>query len=357
MRNFINIDKTSYINAINLELGLYFPLKGFVTLENYESILSKKKIDKINFTIPINLFCSKTKFNKLKIGETVNLKYKKEIIGFINLESKFIVKKFSFLRSIFGTTSTKHLGVKNYSKKLEKNPFSLGGKVFLNRNKVSKFFKINNFDTIRKLKKIKNRDAAFSTRNIPHIGHNLIQKKIIENKKNLSIFLILSIKNKYTEKVLLGSYKALKLNKIFKNINILFIHFPTFFAGPNEAFLQAKIFENLKFKSFYVGRDHAGYKSFYNKFDAQKIFKKIKSKIKIIKLNEPMMCSSCKVAIINKYQKKKTCPLCQGHKLSELNGTDIKILIKRKKADILLKLLDPFVFSFFKKKNFSLQNE
>ena len=56
------------------------------------------------------------------------------------------------------------------------------------------------------------------------------------------------------------------------------------------------------------------------------------------------------------YKKKKTCPLCQGHKLSELNGTDIKFLLKRKKADILLKLLDPSVFNFFKKKNFSLQN-
>ena len=356
MRNFINIDKSSYINAINLELGLYFPLKGFVTLENYKSILSKKKIDNINFTIPINLFCSKTKFEKLKIGEIVSLKYKRDIIGYITLESKFIVKKFSFLRSIFGTTSTKHLGVKNYSKKIEKNPFSLGGKVFIYRNKVSKFFKINNFDKIKKLKKVKNRDVAFSTRNIPHIGHNLIQKKIIENKKNLIIFLILTIKNKYAEKVLLGSYKALKLNKIFRNINILFIYFPTFFAGPNEAFLQAKIFENMKFKSFYVGRDHAGYKSFYDKFDSQKIFNKIKSKIKIIKLNEPMMCNSCEVAIINKYKKKKNCPLCQGHKLSELNGTDIKFLLKRKKADILLKLLDPSVFNFFKKKNFSLQN-
>ena len=112
----------------------------------------------------------------------------------------------------------------------------------------------------------------------------------------------------------------------------------------------------MKFKSFYVGRDHAGYKSFYKKFNSQEIFKKIKSKIKIIKLNEPMLCNSCKVPIINKYKYKKSCPLCNGKKLSELNGTDIKILIKKKKKDILLGLLDPSVFNFFKKNNFTLLN-
>jgi len=357
MKKFIIIDKSDYINAINLQLGLYYPLRGFATLKESTSILLKKKINNVNFTIPINLFCSKVKFNEFKLGEKINLKFKNEIIGVIILKSKFKMDKKFFLRSIFGTTNKTHLGVNNYSKKLQKNPYSLGGKVFIYRNKIKKFFKINNFDTLKKLDKIKYKDAAFSTRNIPHIGHNLIQKKIIERKKKLTIFLILSIKNKYTKKVLIDSYKALKKNKIFKEINILFIYLPTFFAGPNEAFFQAKIFENMKFKSFYVGRDHAGYKAFYKKFDSQQIFKKINSKIKIIKLNEPMICNSCEIPIINKYKQKNSCPLCSGKELSELNGTDIKILIKRKKKDILKGLLDPFVFNFFKKNNFSLHSE
>ena len=153
----------------------------------------------------------------------------------------------------------------------------------------------------------------------------------------------------------MNSYKALKRNKIFKKTNIFFIYLPTFFAGPNEAFFQAKIFENMKFKSFYVGRDHAGYKKFYGKFDSQEIFKKIKSKIKIIKFNEPMMCKFCKIPVINKYKNRKSCPNCKSKNLSELNGSNIKILIKRKKRDILSKVLDPFVFNILKRNNFSLQ--
>jgi len=356
VKKIVNIDKSDYINAINMHLGLYNPLEGFVTLKEYENILKKKKLKKKNFLIPLNLFCTQEKARQYKLGENIYFKYKKEIVGFISLKSKFKVNKKKLMMLIFGTTSQLHKGVKIYKKKIDEKKISLGGKVFIFENKVKKFFYNNNISTVKKLKKIKNLNASFSTRNIPHIGHNLIQKKIIEITKNLTIFLILSEKNKYNEKILFNSYKALKKNKIFNKINIFFIYIPTFFAGPKETFLQAKIFENLKFKSFYVGRDHAGYKKFYGKFDSQKIFDQIKCKIKIIKFNEPMMCEKCKIPVINKFKNKRCCPTCKSDKLYELNGTDIKNLIKTKKIVVLSKLLDPLVFNFLKKKKFSLQN-
>ncbi len=92
MKTFINIDKSDYINAINLYLGLYHPLKGFCTFKEYTQITKLKKIDKINFTIPINLFCSKNKASKLKIGDSLNLKYKNDIVGYLSLKSVFKVK-------------------------------------------------------------------------------------------------------------------------------------------------------------------------------------------------------------------------------------------------------------------------
>ena len=50
---------------------------------------------------------------------------------------------------------------------------------------------------------------------------------------------------------------------LYKNINIIKILLPSFFAGPNEAYLQATCFNNLGFKGFVVGRDHAGHKKFF----------------------------------------------------------------------------------------------
>jgi len=356
MINFINIDRSDYINAINLYLGLYKPLKGFVCHDDHNSILKKNKLKKVNFTIPINVFCSREKYNELKVGEKINLKFKNEIVGFLNLQSKFLVNKNSFLNSVFGTTSKKHIGVYKFSKKIDKNPGALGGKVIINPIKIKKFFNNNNLQMIKKLKKIKNKISAFSTRNIPHVGHNLIQQKIIKTQKEITIFLILSIKNKYSSNTLNKSYLSLKKNKFFKKINILSINLPTFFAGPKEAFFQAKIFENLGYKFFYVGRDHAGYKSFYGKFESQEIFNKLNLKIKIIKFNEPMFCENCKTPVINKFKNKNSCPICNNKFLSELNGKDIKSMIKRKNRVLLSKFLDKNIYDFFKKKNFSLQN-
>ena len=354
MKSFINIDKSDYINTINLFLGLYYPLKGFCTFNEYTEISTLKKLNKINFTIPINLFCSKIKASKVKIGDSIILKYKNDIIGYLFLKSVFTVNKKDYIKSIFGTNDLNHLGVNNYNKKINKAPISLGGDIFLLKSKVKKYFKYDNLINIKKIKKNNKRDVAFSTRNIPHIGHNLIQQNILKRKKNLSIFLILGIKNKYNEKILINSYKSLKKNKIFKNLNLFFIYLPSFFAGPNEAFFQAKIFENLKYNYFYVGRDHAGYKFYYNKFESQSIFNKLKTKIKIIKLNEPVICNKCEYVFFNKF--KKICPNCSNNDLLELNGSDIKILIKRKKTKLLSKFLDPSIFNFLKKTNFSLQD-
>ena len=106
----------------------------------------------------------------------------------------------------------------------------------------------------------------------------------------------------------------------------------------------------MGYRFFYIGRDHAGFKSCYDKFASQEIFKKLKSDIKIIKFNEPMFCENCNIPIINKFKNKKFCPICKSKFLSELNGTDIKLLIKLKNKVLLSKFLEKNVYNFFKKK-------
>ena len=44
MNKFINIDRTDYINAINLHLNIYNPLKGFVTHKEFVYFTEKKLI-------------------------------------------------------------------------------------------------------------------------------------------------------------------------------------------------------------------------------------------------------------------------------------------------------------------------
>ena len=49
---------------------------------------------------------------------------------------------------------------------------------------------------------------------------------------------------------------------LYKNINIIKILLPSFFAGPNEAYLQATCFNNLGFKGFVVAEITLDIKSF-----------------------------------------------------------------------------------------------
>ena len=125
------------------------------------------------------------------------------------VRSKFEIQKKKIFKKVFGTSSKFHLGVNTYNEKIKKKNFLLVEKFFY-KNKLKKHFYTNNFITIKKLKKIGKSDTSFSTRNIPHMGHNLIQKIIDKKKKKLTIFLILGVKNKYNPKILMNSYKALK---------------------------------------------------------------------------------------------------------------------------------------------------
>ena len=73
-----------------------------------------------------------------------------------------------------------------------------------------------------------------------------------------------------------------------------------------------------------VGRDHAGYKNFYKKYESQNFCKKNekKIKIKILKFNEPFLCKSNKV-----FNDKK---LCKGEKFL-ISGTYIRNLLLKKR--------------------------
>ena len=144
------------------------------------------------------------------------------------------------------------------------------------------------------------------------------------------------------------SYKILKKNvNLYKNIEIAKIYLPSFYAGPNEAFLQASYLDNLGFKYFLVGRDHAGFKNFFKKYESQNIFKKLKNlNIKIIKTKEPLMCVNC-----NKigFEDKKFCKCFGRRTMVSINGKDIKRMLKLNKLRSLKKFTNIHIFEYLKK--------
>ena len=353
LKNIDNIDKkfqidlkvNDYINLINLSTGLYRPLRGFCNSTEVRNIVNFKRINKKkNWTIPIILnFKSKIKIDFKKFYK---LRYNNKVIGLIKPNDIFNLNKNKFCKKVFSTSSKKHPYVKFlYSL----NNSFVGGKVyllkeFLPKDKYLAFNQHRNKGNNIFFKK----STVFSTRNICHLGHQFIHEYIIKKNKKLTIAIIENDKNKFDPRMIIESYNILKKKlSLYKSIKITKITLPSFYAGPNEAYLQATCFKNLGFKAFIVGRDHAGFKNFFKKYESQNVFDKLKDlKIKIFKTKEPFLCSKCKKI---GFELSNFCN-CKNSKYHlSINGKNIKKMLLKKKFKTSEKFLNLHILKYLKK--------
>tara|TARA_B110000091_G_scaffold210972_1_gene254790 strand:+ start:538 stop:1602 length:1065 start_codon:yes stop_codon:yes gene_type:complete len=338
----INLAEHEFIDLINLGLGLYKPLKGFNTKKEFENILLYQKFDKIkNWTVPILLNTKKKNLDI--IDKECFLIYKKKKIGTIKVESLFKINKKKYCQKIFNTNSHYHPTVRKIYKSFN---MYIGGeiKIFKNYFKKDKNFAHNIF---KLNKSVFSNSTVFTTRNICHLGHQLIHEKIIKSKKKLLICIIQSEKNKFNPDFVVKSYEQLRLQeKIYKNVQIAKIYLPSLMAGPNEAYLQASYLNNLNCKSFIIGRDHAGYKKSFKKYEAQKIFDKFKDlKIKIIKTKEPLLCNICKTVFFSNIGKCK-CKISVKRSILSIDGVTVKKYLLSNNIGKVSKFLNAVVAKF-----------
>ena len=342
MINSINLNEQEFINLINLGLGLYRPLKGFNTNKEFKDILLYKKINKVkSWTIPILLNTKKKKVPSL--GENCLLIYKKKNIGIIKVESLFKIDKKRYCKIVFNTNSHSHPTVKKIHKSLN---MYIGGriKIFKNYLKGDKNFAYNIYKYNRS---VFSNSTVFTTRNICHLGHQLIHEKMIKSKKKLLICFIQSEKNKFNPNFIIKSYQQLKLkDKLYKNIKIMKIYLPSLMAGPNEAYLQACYLNNLNCKSFIIGRDHAGFRKSFKKYESQAIFNNLKNlKIKIIKTKEPILCENCNTVFFSEIETCK-CKFDKKKSLLSIDGRNIKKYLLTNNTKKANKFLNTVVAKF-----------
>ena len=342
---YIDIDHDDFINLLNICVGFYKPIHNFSNLHDVHSILTNNKMfnDK-NWTIPILLKCKLKK--KFKKNQYYIIKFKNKTVGCLKFKDLFEINKKIFTKKVFGTLNKSHPGVKRF---LKSGSHFFDGECYISKELIPKnkyFKKTLLISKSNKKPELKN-SVAFSTRNICHKGHEFILNYLESKYKNLFIVLIETPKNKYDPNFLIKSYEYLK--KIKKvPYNIILIYLPLFLAGPKEAFIQSKVISNIGIKTFLVGRDHAGVKKFYNKYDSQKIFFKIKEKKpKIERIKEPLLCLKCKK--IKFSDGKQRCFNCfSNNNFIGINGVNVKKLIVKKSKKVS-NFLDDQMLSFIKK--------
>lgn len=297
----IKLAKERVFELKSIAFGVYSPLEGFMTKTDFNSVLKRMTLKSgVFWPIPIILDISKSEAESLNKQEKIFLMDQngKKKLAIMKVEEIFPFNKNAFCRYVFGTNDTKHPGVK---KAMGMKSHLLGGRVGLIDLNRSPFPKYNLRPTeVRKIfnKKGWRRIVGFHTRNVPHRGHEHIQREAL--KKTDGIFLNPLVGNKkdgdFTNELVLKTYVYLAKYVLPKGKAVLgVLPYSPYYAGPKEALLTAIIRKNFGCSHFIVGRDHTGVGNFYRLEDYKRMFEKFEKKIgiKIFHFGKAFYCKVC----------------------------------------------------------------
>ena len=288
VNNFINaskIDDDLFILDVdlglkkeieNISFGVFSPLKGFISEEDFINVLKKGRLSNdLPWTIPILLDIDTDTARKVKDESEVALRNNGKIFGILYVKDLYNFDKLQSAKSIFQTDDRSHPGVSSY----------LNMKDTLVEGEVKTLNTLNLDDKIRLTplqvrEEINNHGwkstVAFQTRNVPHVAHEMLQKAVLNIYDGLFINPLIGKKKTgdFKDEVILESYKSL-INNYYPKSKIIFstLHTEMKYAGPKEAIHHAIMRKNFGCSHIIIGRDHAGVGNYYAPFDAQNIFR------------------------------------------------------------------------------------
>ncbi len=350
----VDINSEEYTNLENIATGIYSPLDGYMDEQNYQSVLTRGRLkNDVAWTIPILMHLDKEVINKLEPGELAFFRYESNIVGNIRISDVFSIEPGGYAENVYGTVDKNHPGV---AKIFSKSPHVIGGKICLYKRPVYPVFSDYHLTPKETRLLFKERGwkkvVAFQTRNVPHIGHEYVQKTALSTMDGLFINPLMGKKKKgdFKDEVILNSYKVLLDQYYPKDRTVMSVlTCPMHYAGPREAIFHAIMRQNYGCTHFIVGRDHAGVGNYYGPFDAHKIFDRYQDlKIEPVFFKSFFKCNKCD-AIAND----KTCDHSEEY-IVNFAGTQIrKTLVEGDRpssdvmrpevADEILKYDNPFV--------------
>ena len=313
------------VDLENIAWGVYSPLRGPNGSEELVSILDTMRLpDDTPWTIPILLPKFEGEFSE---GDTVLLTHRGTVVARITVEEIYTFDRKEIAEKVFKTTDPNHPGVKQLYNRPDTfiagdillveelpNPFA---DYTLKPHETRVLFKEKGWKTI----------VGFQTRNVPHLGHEYVQKSALTFVDGLLISPVLGKKKPgdYKDEVILKAYQTLFEHYYPKNTAVLsFLRYPMRYAGPREAVHHAIMRKNLGCTHFAVGRDHAGVGNYYGPYEAHEIFNEFPDLgITPLFFREFFYCKKCG-GIVNE----KICPHGEEYRI-RFSGTKIREMIRR----------------------------
>jgi len=301
--------------CIDLAYGFFTPLQGFMGKADVESVCERMTLaNGTLWPIPIvfDIANDEIKEKGIKEKDNILLTYRGNPLAILEIEEIFNYHKLDLEQAVLGTTDLEHPGVKMYN--ALKDTF-IGGKVTLvNTIKFNPPFDKFWYTPLQLREKFAHkgweRIVAHQTRNVPHTGHEWLMKgawfstngdlPVEKIKTGILVSCIIGPKrigDYIDEAIVLGQQKLHDAKYFRDDIHIVsFVLWDMRYAGPKEAILHAIIRTNLGCTHHMFGRDHAGVGSYYDPYDAHRIFDQILKnslKIKPVRILEWWYCPIC----------------------------------------------------------------
>ena len=343
----LKISNETIEDLFNIAYGVFSPLEGFMLEEDVNSIIQNDRLaNDLPWTIPITLDVTKEIASKFKTGEEIALiNGVEEPIGIIKLEQIFEHNKKAIAQSVFQTMDLAHPGVE---KTLNANDMLLAGKIDLVDTRINEYEEYTYYPSqTREMFKEKGWKSVvgFQTRNVPHHGHEYVQKTALTMVDGLFINPIIGKKKKddFLDDVILGAYNVLIEHYYRKDRSFMgILRTRMRYGGPKEAIFHSIMRKNFGCSHFIVGRDHAGVGSYYGPFDAHAIFEKFPDlEIKPICFRSFFKCDKCG-GVVNDY----TCPHDDTDYQKMISGRKIRGMITEKQLDGLTEYMRPEVAKY-----------
>jgi sulfate adenylyltransferase len=353
--NWPRIDVTTEIakDVENIAKGVYSPLEGFLGKTDFHSVLHTMRLSNdLPWTVPLFLDVSKEDAKKLAPGEPVALFLDGMPLARLNLTETFEWDPKLAAEKVFGTLSEEHPSVARYMKM---NEILLSGSVDLLNETETPFkrFSLSPQET-RVLFREKGwrTVVGFQTRNVPHIGHEYVQKTALTFVDGVFINPVIGRKKSgdFRDDVILETYETLINEYYLKDRAVMAIwEYEMKYGGPREAIHHSIVRKNFGCTHFIVGRDHAGVGNFYEPFAAQDIFEGFPDlEIVPVFFKSFSYCNKCGTVV-----NEKTCPHPNEDHVN-FSGTKIRkiladgqvpdpLLMRPEVAKIILKYENPFV--------------
>lgn len=337
----LRLDAGAQTHLENLATGVLSPLTGFMDRETALAVSRTGRLPGgLPWTLPVLLPVPEADRNALHAGGVVTLLGTQgKVSGWLWVREMFRLDPSEWTGDVFGTTDSAHPGVRHAME--QGNRFVAGDVMALGLRDLP-----GRVIPLETRSEFARRDwrtvAAFQTRNIPHRGHESVQRWSLSITDGLFLSPVIGRKKAgdFRDEVILGAYERLA-HAYFPPDRVALgtIAYDMAYAGPREAIHHAIIRKNYGATHFLVGRDHAGVGSYYGPYDAQGLFAAYPDLgITMLPMREVQLCATC-----GGYVAQDSCPHT-AEAVVHLSATAIRrMLVEEPGNQALAQMLRPEV--------------